>query len=172
MLRALLIAAIVLATAAGCSSSSAKSDGGPGGGGASGAMNCRPLSDTGQDCYCSSTGSNSLSQCSGSSVAAADHGYCCGGGGYCTCWRTACVNVPSIGYCECGTPFDDTNPRVDSCPQPAGGTCCLDTGLSPGSCHCSANVTSCPSGQSQVASCSLADVMICRSTDTVVASCK
>jgi hypothetical protein len=167
MNRVLMIAAVVVTVTASCSSPSGKSDGG-----ASGAMNCRPLTDTGQDCTCSSAGSNSLSQCSGSSVAAADHGYCCSGGGFCTCWRTACVNVPSIGHCECGTPFDDTNPRVDSCPLPAGGICCLDTGLYPGSCFCNDTGTTCPSGQTQVSSCSLADITICRSPETVVASCK
>jgi hypothetical protein len=171
MLRVLMTAAVVLGVTAGCSSSSANRDGGPGSGGTGGAVHCRPVSDAGTNCSCSSAGTNSLSECSGASVASTDHGYCCSGGGFCTCFRTACVNVPSIGYCECGDPFDDTNPRVDSCLQPAGGICCLDTGLHPSSCWCNNTVTSCPSGMAQVTSCSLADVMNCRADETVVDRC-
>ncbi|HXU04090.1 MAG TPA: hypothetical protein VN903_24180 [Polyangia bacterium] len=166
-----MTAAVVLGVTAGCSSSSANRDGGPGSGGTGGAVHCRPVSDAGTNCSCSSAGTNSLSECSGASVASTDHGYCCSGGGFCTCFRTACVNVPSIGYCECGDPFDDTNPRVDSCLQPAGGICCLDTGLHPSSCWCNNTVTSCPSGMAQVTSCSLADVMNCRADETVVDRC-
>ena len=173
MIRALLTTIAVLATAAGRSGSSANRAGGPGSGGAGGALNCRPFSDAATaNCSCSGAGTNTLSACSGDSVASTDHGYCCTGGGFCTCFRTACVNVPSIGYCECGDPFDDTNPRVDSCAQAAGGICCLDTGLHPSSCWCNNTVTSCPSGMAQVASCSLADVMNCRADETVVARCK
>lgn len=170
MLRA-LTAAIVVATAAGCSSSSANRDGGPGADGAGGPGNCRPLSDAG-NCYCSAAGSNSLAACSVDSVAATDHAYCCSGGGFCTCRRTACVNVPTIGYCQCGNPFDDTNPRVDSCQQPAGGICCMYTNIEPADCYCNDTATSCVSGTTQVASCTLAEVMKCGAGETVVDSCK
>src|SRR4051812_2869005 len=123
MIRALLTATVVLGIAAGCSGSSANGDAGPGTGGSS-AVHCRPLNSTSTDCDCSSAGSNSIAECSGDSVASTDHGYCCSGGGFFTCFRTACVSLPVIGYCECGSPLDDTSTRVDSCPQPAGGTCC------------------------------------------------
>jgi len=181
MFRDLLIVAVVLATGAGCSSSSASKDGGPGlgglggasgSGGAGGAVNCQPLNDGGTSCWCASALSNSLSECSGASVAATDHGYCCSGGGFCTCYQTACVNVPTIGYCQCGKPFDDTNPRVDSCPQPAGGICCMYTTLEPADCYCNDTATTCVSGTTQVASCTLAEVMKCGAGSTVVDSCK
>ena len=177
MIRALLTATFVLSMAAGCSGSSGKSDagtgsgdGGGGGTGGTDAVHCR--AGTGTDCFCSSGGTNTLSECSGDSVAATDHGYCCSGGGFCSCFRTACVRLESIGFCECSSPLDTTSPRVDNCPQATGGTCCLDTGLVPNVCHCSDSVTSCPSGETQVASCSLADVMNCGANETVVDRCK
>jgi hypothetical protein len=175
MIRALLTATFVLAMVAGCFGKSdvgtGSADGGGGGGtGGADAVNCSML--TGTDCLCSRLGTNSLSECSGDSVASTDHGYCCSGGGFCTCFRTACVRLATIGYCDCGTPIDTTSPRVDICPQATGGTCCLDTGFVPYDCHCSDSVTSCPAGQTQVASCSLADVMKCDANETVVDRCK
>ena len=113
MIRALLTATLVLAMVAGCSGKSdvgtGSADGGGGATGGAGAVRCRLL--TGTDCNCSSAGTNSLSECSGDSVAATDHGYCCSGGGFCTCFRTACVRLASIGFCECGSPIDTTSPR-------------------------------------------------------------
>src|SRR3954468_14016288 len=129
MIRALLIATFVLSTAGGCGPSgttghgTASADGG-GGTDGGGAVHCRLI--TGTDCLCSSGGTDTLSECSGDSAAATDHGYCCNGGGFCTCFRTACVRLASIGFCECGSPIDTTSPRVDICPQATGGTCCLD----------------------------------------------
>jgi hypothetical protein len=175
MIRALLTATFVLSMAAGCGPSRKKGDGtasfdGGGGTGGDAAVHCSALSGT--ECFCSRLGTNSLSECSGDSVAATDHGYCCSGDGYCTCFRTACVSLAIIGFCDCGTPVDTTSPRVDNCPQAAGGTCCLDTGFVPYDCHCSDSVTSCLAGQIQVASCSLADVMKCDVDETVVDRCK
>jgi len=164
---------VVSGAIAGCGGGKTGAGGAAGGGGAGGAVNCRPVSDdAGTNCFCTSTLSNTLTECSGASVAATDHGYCCSGGGFCTCFQTACVNVPTIGYCQCGDPFDDTNPRVDSCPQPPGGICCRYTSLHPSNCYCNDTATSCVPGTVQVASCSLADVMNCGTGDTVVDRCK
>jgi hypothetical protein len=175
MMRALLAATFILAVAGGCwispgTGSAGSGSGGSGGTGGTGAANCRALGGT--DCYCSSAGANTLSECSGDSVAVTDHGYCCSGGGFCTCFRTACVSLASIGFCDCSSPIDTTSPRVDICPQATGGTCCLDTGLIPYDCHCSASVTSCRPEETQVPSCSLADVMKCDTNETVVDRCK
>jgi hypothetical protein len=180
MTRALLTATALLVMTAGCSGSAGNHDAGPGSGGVGGsgaggapaAVHCSPLNINSTDCFCSSLGSGSLPECSPDSVASTDHGYCCSGGGFCNCWRIACVSLPSIGYCKCGTPIDDTSMRVDSCPQPSGGTCCLDTGHVPYVCSCIGSVTGCLAGETQVASCALADVMKCAATETVVARCK
>jgi len=166
MTRLPAIAFAVLIMAAGCSSSPGNPGSGPGSGGAGGTQ-CT-MSST--DCYCSSTTRGTLSECSSTSIASTDHGFCCSGATS-DCHRIACVSLDSIGYCDCGTPVDDNSPRVDTC-LPNGGTCCLDTLAVPYDCHCSAAVPSCPDGQMQVASCSLADVMVCSGTDTVVDRCK
>jgi len=175
MMRALPAAAVVLALAAGCSSSSGKNDAGPGGGGATGAVRCDLINSDGSnhtDCACGSTGTNSLAECSAASAAATDHGYCCSGGGFCDCFRTACMTLAYIGFCKCGSPIDDTSPRVDSCPQVPNSICCLDTRLYPYSCHCSDGTTGCLAGETQVASCTVADVMFCRASEAVVDRCK
>src|SRR5207237_1066841 len=119
--------------------------GGSGAGGAPAVVHCSPLSGT--NCFCSTMAAGSLSACSPDSVASTDHAYCCSGGGFCECYRTACISLPSVGYCKCGSPLDDTSTRVDSCPQPAGGICCLDMGHVPYSCSCIGSVTSCLAGE-------------------------
>jgi len=169
MLR--LATIVVLVMTGSCSGSSGNNDAGAGAADDS-APHCFPISN-GKSCLCSKTALNSLSECSASSVAPPGQGYCCRGPIYCGCDRVECTSLSAIGECECGRASDYDGTRVDACPHPSGGICCLDTkGGVPYTCHCSGSVTTCLAGETEVPSCSLADVMKCEHGDTTVTRCK
>jgi hypothetical protein len=102
-----------------------------------------------------------------------DSGFCCDDSVICSCYHVACVSLPNIKSCDCGTPLDQSSARVDVCPKPTGGVCCLDKALGPPfRCHCSGYDTSCPVGQTEVQSCAIADVTDCGTDANSVARCQ
>jgi hypothetical protein len=160
---------------AGAAGGAAGATGGSGGAtaGAGGSqVSCMNYS-TNDGCLCSSGGHGTLAACSPDSVKMTDSGFCCGDQFLCSCFRIACVSLPNIKSCDCGVPLDSSGTRVDSCPTPTGGVCCLEaTPGQPSRCHCSGYDTTCMGTETMVPSCSLDDVKDCGTDAPNVDLCK
>jgi hypothetical protein len=123
-------------------------------------------------CLCSTGNQGGLAECSPDSVKSTDEGFCCDSSFLCSCYRVACVSLPNIKSCDCGTPLDTSGTRVSLCTKPQGGVCCLDKRISPPyRCRCSGYDTACKIGETEVLSCAVADITDCGTGDKV-ARCK
>jgi hypothetical protein len=126
-------------------------------------------------CLCSEGSGGSIQECSKKSAGGTDQGFCCKDKFVCSCYRVACVSLPGIKSCDCGTPLDESGDRVGSCAKPTGGVCCLRESLGSGlaRCKCSGYATKCDYGDREVVSCSLADIMMCADQEEIpVDRCK
>jgi len=102
-------------------------------------------------------------ECSSTSVEtrAGDVGVCCQGGLFCDCVAYACKNNAALGYCVCGasaTLNSVAGPVVTICPtSSAPQQCCYSPDIN----DCTCSTAACDNGRLRVATCSLADVMVC-----------
>ena len=193
MRKTTVLVALAVAATAACSSSQGSNDGaadsagGAGGSGSAGAggsasgnggtggrtVSCSPYTSN-IGCLCSSSGSGTLSECSPASVSMGDQGVCCDDSLLCSCYRIACINLQNNTLlCNCGVVAPDSSgTRVTQCSKPANGVCCFANSSEPFRCRCSDIDTTCLAGETEVQSCSLADVMKCSSTSTMPDRCK
>lgn len=138
---------------------------GIGGGGATGAGAARTCQSTSDErCSCVEGQPDAADpECSSTSVETrtGDVGVCCQGGVFCDCTAYVCKNYEGLGYCACGASptITATIPGavVSVCPANAQQICCYSPELN----DCTCSILACDNGRIQVATCSLADVVVC-----------
>ena len=142
---------------------------------AGGEVSCAAVSS---GCYCAADmeGIPGLSVCSKDSVttSASDRGRCCKADNNCTCESFGCAVSTLSGACWCDYTdlLESTSSlwtRVDQCPAPESGfKCCFDSVES--YCHC--GLRTCPDTATEVATCTLAQLAACKSSEVAVDRCK
>jgi len=139
-------------------------------------------SDNGDSCVCDSFSGPLVTVCSATSVlqAADESSGCCLSSSSlttsCQCVAYVCLNDSAGRLCTCERVGNThgtyaTGTRATTCPAPTSGQiCCMSTGW-PRFCSCSL-MAACGASQTQVTSCSAADVAaICPKGETVVPVC-
>lgn len=131
--------------------------------------------DSSSVCVCSHSSGwgDNVASCSAASVGG---GLCCADAAWpasdgCGCMKLGCDQISS-DTCTCGATGDSVTKAVSSCAKPSNGICCMDDGaFGSRDCTCWQKMSQCPTGMTEVSSCSVSSVT-CRADHHVVSTCR